>query len=396
MEATSDLRIKEPGYGYRITILSIDGGGVRGIIPAVILSYLEAKLQEIDGPNARLADYFDVIAGTSTDGLISAMLAAPDDQYPPRPLFDAKSIIEFYEKHCPSIFSPQHGGLLAILAALHGPKYDGKTLHEIIKYYLKGKKLHETLTNLVIPTFDIKKLQPTLFSSYQVKDNQSLDAKLSDICIATSAAPIYFPSYKFKNAGKEFNLVDGGVAANNPTFVAITEVVKQISEGNPALSNFDAKDYGPFLVLSLGTGSSSSDGYYDAGEASKWGILHWFLDGGHGSPLTECFSQASVDMVDYHISVLFKPHDYSGDNYLRIDYDKLTKEEGSMDLATQENLKNLKDVGNKLLTLPVSRKNFDTGKLQPTGDQTNKQALDSFARALSNEKKRRSDSLLKK
>ncbi|KAH7520156.1 hypothetical protein FEM48_Zijuj08G0114500 [Ziziphus jujuba var. spinosa] len=81
-------------------------------------------------------------------------------------------------------------------------------------------------------------------------------------------------------------------------------------------------------------------------------------------------------MVDYHISVLFKPHDYSGDNYLRIDYDKLTKEEGSMDLATQENLKNLKDVGNKLLTLPVSRKNFDTGKLEPTGDQTNKQALD--------------------
>ncbi|KAH7511490.1 hypothetical protein FEM48_ZijujUnG0008200 [Ziziphus jujuba var. spinosa] len=206
------------------------------------------------------------------------MLAAPDDQYPPRPLFDAKT--------------------------LHGPKYDGKTLHEIIKYYLKGKKLHETLTNLVIPTFDIKKLQPTLFSSYQ-------------------------------------------------TFVAITEVVKQISEGNPALSNFDAKDYGPFLVLSLGTGSSSSDGYYDAGEASKWGILHWFLDGGHGSPLTECFSQASVDMIDYHISVLFKPHDYSGDNYLRID-----------------------DVGNKLLTLPVSRKNFDTGKLEPTGDQTNQQALD--------------------
>ncbi|KAH7511489.1 hypothetical protein FEM48_ZijujUnG0008100 [Ziziphus jujuba var. spinosa] len=336
--SVTDLRIKDPVHGSRVTILSVDGGGVRGIIPAVILSYLEAKLQEIDGPNARLADYFDVIAGTSTGGLVSAMLAAPDDQhYPPRPLFDAKSIVDFYMDKCPSIFPPR----------------------------------------------------------YVVKDNQSLDAKLSDICIATSAAPTYLPSYKFKNTGKEFNLVDGGVAANNPTFVAITEVVKEISKRNPALSNFEATDYSPFLVLSLGTGSCSSDGYYDAGEASKWGSWQWIIHGGQGCPLIDCFSQASVDMVDYHISVLFDSHD-SGYNYLRIDYDKLTKEEGQMDLATQENLKNLKDVGDKLLTLPVSRKNLDTGKLEPFGDQTNKQALDSFAKALSREKKARNDSFLKK
>ncbi|XP_048323181.1 patatin-like protein 3 [Ziziphus jujuba] len=393
MDKKVSTKIKDPVHGSRVTILSVDGGGVRGIIPAVILSYLEAKLQEIDGPNARLADYFDVIAGTSTGGLVSAMLAAPDDQhYPPRPLFDAKSIVDFYMDKCPSIFPPR--GLFPLQNPFQ-PKYDGKTLHELIKHYLKGTKLHETLTNLVIPTFDIKKLQPTIFSSYQVKDNQSLDAKLSDICIATSAAPTYLPSYKFKNTGKEFNLVDGGVAANNPTFVAITEVVKEISKRNPALSNFEATDYSPFLVLSLGTGSCSSDGYYDAGEASKWGSWQWIIHGGQGCPLIDCFSQASVDMVDYHISVLFDSHD-SGYNYLRIDYDKLTKEEGQMDLATQENLKNLKDVGDKLLTLPVSRKNLDTGKLEPFGDQTNKQALDSFAKALSREKKARNDSFLKK
>jgi len=81
--------------------------------------------------------------------------------------------------------------------------------------------LRQTLTNIVIPTFDIKRLQPTIFSNYQVKNNPSTDALLSDICIGTSAAPTYLPAHYFETkdpSGKvrEFNLIDGGVAANNP------------------------------------------------------------------------------------------------------------------------------------------------------------------------------------
>lgn len=88
--------------GDRITILSIDGGGVRGLIPSTILEFLEEKLQEIDGPDVRIADYFDVIAGTSTGGLVTAMLAAPNKQN--RPLFAAKDVTEFYLKNSSSIF----------------------------------------------------------------------------------------------------------------------------------------------------------------------------------------------------------------------------------------------------------------------------------------------------
>ncbi|GLJ39133.1 hypothetical protein SUGI_0797600 [Cryptomeria japonica] len=88
--------------GDMITILSIDGGGVRGIIPATILQFLEAELQKLDGPDVRLADYFDVIAGTSTGGLVTAMLTAPNKQN--RPLFAARDIIQFYLEQCPSIF----------------------------------------------------------------------------------------------------------------------------------------------------------------------------------------------------------------------------------------------------------------------------------------------------
>jgi len=91
-----------PAYGSIVTVLSIDGGGVRGIIPGTILAFLEAKLQELDGPDARVADYFDVVAGTSTGGLVTAMLTAPDKEG--RPLFAAKEINDFYLKHSPKIF----------------------------------------------------------------------------------------------------------------------------------------------------------------------------------------------------------------------------------------------------------------------------------------------------
>ncbi|KAJ0086411.1 hypothetical protein Patl1_09005 [Pistacia atlantica] len=94
--------LQPPTYGNLITVLSIDGGGIRGIIPATIITFLESELQKLDGEEARLADYFDVIAGTSTGGLVTAMLTTPNEQN--RPLFAAKDIKDFYLTHCPKIF----------------------------------------------------------------------------------------------------------------------------------------------------------------------------------------------------------------------------------------------------------------------------------------------------
>jgi patatin-like phospholipase/acyl hydrolase len=160
---------KPPSCGSLVTILSLDGGGVRGIIAGVILAFLEKQLQELDGEEARLADYFDVIAGTSTGGLVTAMLTVPDETG--RPHFAAKDIVPFYLEHCPKIF-PQPTGVLALLPKLpkllSGPKYSGKYLRNLLSKLLGETRLHQTLTNIVIPTFDIKKLQPTIFSSYQV------------------------------------------------------------------------------------------------------------------------------------------------------------------------------------------------------------------------------------
>jgi patatin-like phospholipase/acyl hydrolase len=114
----------------------------------------------------RLVDYFDVIAGTSTGGLVTAMLTAPDAKG--RPLFAAKDINDFYLKNSPKIFPTVGGGPLGLVRSMRGPKYDGQYLHSILRKLLGDTKVSEALQNIVIPTFDIKLLQPTIFTRYDV------------------------------------------------------------------------------------------------------------------------------------------------------------------------------------------------------------------------------------
>ncbi|CAA6659297.1 unnamed protein product [Spirodela intermedia] len=353
-----------------ITILSIDGGGIRGIIPATILDFLEKELQALDGEDARLVDYFDVIAGTSTGGLVTAMLTAPNEQG--RPLFAASDITPFYLEHCPKIF-PQVSagpftGIVKTVKQLFGPKYDGKYLYKMIQEKLGTTKVHETLTNVVIPTFDIKYLQPIVFSSFELKNDKYLDVKLSDVTISTSAAPTYLPAHRFTAHGKEYNLIDGGVAANNPALLAMREITKELYRENPAFFPVKPLDYRKFLVISLGTGTQKQEEKYNAEKA--------------------IFSQAIVDMVDIHISVVFQALN-SENNYLRIQDDTLSGDASSVDISTKENLDNLIDIGKKLLDKPVSRVNLDTGRNEPVGNETNRGALKRFAKQLSDERKLR-------
>ncbi|KAM2273615.1 hypothetical protein ACFX1S_043530 [Malus domestica] len=385
--------LQSPTYGNLVTVLSIDGGGIRGIIPGTILSFLESELQKLDGEGARLADYFDVIAGTSTGGLVTAMLTTPDEH--DRPLFSAKDINAFYLEQCPKIFpqdsAPVFGKAVDMVKAMTGPKYDGKYLHKIVKEKLGDKRLNDTLTNVVIPTFDIKRLQPTIFSSYEAKKNSSIDALLSDICIATSAAPTYLPAHHFETKTstgetREFDLIDGGVAGNNPALVAIGEVTREVHQGNSDFSfSMRPTDYGRFLVVSLGTGSAKCEEKYHANDVAKWGLVAWLSSGG-SCPLVDVFTQASSDMIDFHLANVFHALNCEK-SYLRIQDDTLEKTVSSVDIATEENLNNLIKVGEKLLKKPVSRVNLDTGVFEPTHQSTNEEALVRIAGILSRERK---------
>lgn len=385
--------LQPPTYGNLITVLSIDGGGIRGIIPGTILDFLESELQKLDGEDVRIVDYFDVIAGTSTGGLVAAMLTAPNENN--RPLFAAKDIIDFYLDNCPKIF-PQESSLFPqvtkVIKALSGPKYDGKYLHDVVKEKLGEIKLHQTLTNIAIPTFDIKTLQPTIFSTYEVNYKPTLDALLSDICIATSAAPTYLPAHSFETKDptgtvREFDLIDGGVAANNPTLIAIGEVTKQIMRKSADYFAIKQMDYGRLLVISLGTGTQKAGEKYSAIGAAKWGLMGW-LTNGSSTPLIDVFTQASSDMVDFHLSVVFQAL-HSEKNYLRIQDDTLTGDVSSVDIATEKNLEDLVKVGERLLKKPVSRVNLETGLVEPSDKETNEDALRRFAKLLSQEKRLR-------
>ncbi|GER36584.1 patatin-like protein [Striga asiatica] len=402
LSSSSSLsRTLSPANGKLITILSIDGGGIRGIIPAKILELLEAELQKLDGEDARLADYFDVIAGTSTGGLVTAMLTAPDANN--RPLYAAKDIAPFYVKHGPSIFPYKEGMVGSVgrtLGMLVGPKYNGKYLRKILKENLGETKLHQTLTNVVIPTFDIKNMQPAIFSSYEMKTLNYTDVKLSDLCIGTSAAPTYLPAHHFThtdNSGNswEFNLIDGGVAANNPTLVAIREVSKQISRNDPDFFPIQPLDFGRFLVVSLGTGSDKQEHKYTAEMAGKWGVFGWLFQD-NSVPIVDVFNQASKDMVDYFLCVVFQGL-RSQDNYLRIQDDSLTGPNSSVDDTTKQNLSDLVKIGENLLKAPVSRINLQTGNTEPVPNGgTNEEALKKFAKLLSDEQKLRKSNSQKK
>ncbi|XP_010446706.1 PREDICTED: patatin-like protein 3 [Camelina sativa] len=394
-----------PSYGQLITILSIDGGGIRGIIPGTILAYLESQLQELDGKEARLVDYFDVIAGTSTGGLIVGMLVAQGEgqsggdsgnRNRPRPLFEAKEIVPFYLKHSPEIFPQPRGsfGWVETLRRLvRGPKFNGKYLHNLIEGFLGDTKLTQSLTNVVIPSFDIKKLQPVIFSSYQAVTDRAMDAKLSDICISTSAAPTYFPAHRFTNEDNEghkheYNLIDGGIAANNPTLCAIAQVTKQIIKKNPAMGDISPLDFTRFLVISIGTGSIRNQDKYNAEMASSWGLLSWVFANG-STPILDCYNEAIHDMVDFHCSVVFKAL-RSEKNYLRIDDYTLKGDLGSVDISTENNMEGLVEVGEALLKKRVSRVNLETGRYQPISKNvTNEEALKRFAKILSEERKLR-------
>lgn len=104
------------------------------------------------------------------------------------------------------------------------PKYEGYDLRDRIRKIVGKTRLHETITNVIIPSYDIKFLQPVVFSTSEAKRDELEDVLLADVCIGTTAAPYYLPSHHFthtpsKGLPREFNLIDGGVAANNPVHI---------------------------------------------------------------------------------------------------------------------------------------------------------------------------------
>ncbi|XP_042429875.1 patatin-like protein 3 [Zingiber officinale] len=272
-----------------------------------------------------------------------------------------------------------------MLKAVRALKFVGEYLHSKIQL-LGNTNLSQTLTNIVIPSVDRKVSQPIIFSTYESEENPLKNALLSGICISTSAAPTYLPGHYFETQDdqgttKRFNLIDGGVAANNPTLSAISQVTKQILKSNTDFKSYEPVDYSRFLVISIGTGT----------DELAMGLLGWLYNRGK-TPLIDIFSQASSGMVDIYAAVVFQA--LGSEGYLRIQDDTLTGDAASVDKSTEKNLKNLVEIGKKLLQKPVSMVNLETGHSEPVVDEkggttSNGDRLGNFAKKLSDERKHR-------
>lgn len=201
-------------------ILSIDGGGIKGTLPASFLATIEEATGE------RIFDHFDLIAGTSTGGIIALGLGIG---------MSAKEILAFYENEGPTIFNQEiaasgffQAKMTDILKrysskAKHAvlPKYNSKALKTSLNKAFGRKRLADSLTRLVIPAFDHKRREVHIFKTAHHKRFQ-LDYKeeIVDVALATAAAPTYLPKHQLSNG---VSLLDGGIWANNPVAVAVVE-----------------------------------------------------------------------------------------------------------------------------------------------------------------------------
>jgi len=171
--------------------------------------------------------------------------------------------------------------------------------------------------------------------------------------------------------------------------VAMTQITKKmLASKDKAEELYPVKpsECRKFLVLSIGTGSTSDQGLYTARQCSRWGICRWIRNNGM-APIIDIFMAASSDLVDIHVAVKFQLL-RSERNYLRVqDTSALGGAAAAMDVATPENMRNLVAVGERVLEQPVSRLNVETGTYEEVkGEGSNAEALAVLARQLSEEK----------
>jgi uncharacterized protein len=276
----------------RFRILCVDGGGIRGLISALVIAEIEKRLQARGRP-ARLADCFHLFAGTSTGGLIALALTRPE------PVRGAE-LAAFYTEDGPRIFDRSLWRRLATGWGWWGPKYSDAALRETIARRIGGVRLADASRDLLVTAYDMTKREPFFFKRWKARQDPDWDWSVEDAALSTAAAPTYFPSHEV--AGRA--LVDGGVFAANPTVAAIAEALGRNNDPPAHLSTDE------LLVVSIGTGEFE-DGGFSQSQVGGWGKLGWVMGGGGEPPIVSAMLGGSSDGSDYwaHMLLNHEPGD---------------------------------------------------------------------------------------
>ena len=206
---------KETDTGTESTrrVLSIDGGGLKGVMPAAFLAEVERATGE------RVVDHFDLVVGTSTGGIIALGIGLG---------LPCSQILDFYREKGPAVFGQSGGpmrskvgGLWRWARRLVGNKHPAGPLRASLTEVFEDRRLGESETRLVIPAWHSKRRCPYLFkTAHNARFEVDHRERVVDVALATAAAPTYLPAHRLRDG---LELVDGGIWANNPATVAAVE-----------------------------------------------------------------------------------------------------------------------------------------------------------------------------
>lgn len=324
-----------------IKVLSIDGGGIRGVIAARILQEIETRARR------PLGQAFDLIAGTSTGGIIACGLAKPDG-----PLSTAQ-LLQLYLQRGSEIFHRSLWRTVTTVGGVADERYPAEPIEEVLKQILGDTKLsHVGNPKLLVTSYAIElppiarssaspdsTRAPFFFKSWNVDDPAKplaagWDFLLRDVARATSAAPTYFPpALIYSVAGERAALVDGGVVANNPAMCALAE----------AMRLWPGREY---VVVSVGTGELERDIPYR--EAKDWGLVEW------ARPVLSVLMDGSCDTVTYQLDRILGARHFRFNISLGTRGDP-TAAYDDMDDTSPENLAMLQGRAEKLLSDPQTQ-----------------------------------------
>ncbi len=326
---------------YRV--LSLDGGGIRGLLSAHILAALEKKLNEkwaaqrggAPGRPLRLAQFFDLVAGTSTGGILACTLLCPDPKDPISPRYSAQEAVALYRDHGREIFSKTLSGRTGV-TAIRWARYDSAPIEHILAEKFGDARISQMLRPCLITSYDIEKRRAVFFTSHDAKTKGELyDYFLRDVARSTSAAPTYFPPhYVASLGGLETAGIDGGLFANNPAMCAVIEALKIFASkdetGRPRLLELDQ-----LFVLSIGTGVVQKPYFFQ--KARHWGLLSWV------APIINIMMTGVAETVDYQLRKLFSAIQRP-EQYVRI-MPQLGTASDELDDVSPRNLRALDQMG---------------------------------------------------
>lgn len=297
-------------------ILSIDGGGIRGILPAYLLCWLEEQLEteltrrnpRAPKPVVRLADCFDIMAGTSTGGIIVLGMNIPQHG---RPKYPSRTFVELYQHKGAAIFPAESQSFLS--GWLYS-KYDSAVLEAIFQDYFQDVTLKDLPKPILITTYDVDQEELVVFNSLEAQSSIDKNYKLRHVARATSAAPTYFPASNIQDeAGKSSRtFIDGGVSANNPSLLGYLEAQKHYPHDR-------------FHIISLGCGSAP---LFTLGSKQAGGKLSWAGD------ISSLMMNSESTMNHQLISQMAT---LRGDQYTRLQF-ALDQSASALDNATPENI----------------------------------------------------------